>query len=43
METAICSKVDGLRDYHTNWNELDRGGQISYFSYVEYNLKGDTN
>ena len=27
---AICSNVDGPRDYHTKWNKSDGERQISY-------------
>ena len=36
---AICSNMDGPRDYHTKWSKSDREGQISYdITYVR-NLK----
>ena len=27
---AICSNMDGPRDYHTKWNKSDRERQILY-------------
>ena len=27
---AICSNMDGPRDYHTKWSKLERERQISY-------------
>ena len=27
---AICSNMDGPRDYHAKWSKLDRERQISY-------------
>ena len=35
---AICSKMDGPRDYHTNWNKSDRERQIYAINYM-WNLK----
>ena len=26
---AVCSNMDGPRDYHTKWSKSDREGQIS--------------
>ena len=40
---AICSHMDGLRDYHTKWNKSDRERQISYDITYMWNLKYDTN
>ena len=37
---AICSNMDGPRDYHTNWSKSER--QISYDITYMYNLKYDT-
>ena len=31
---AICSNMDGPRDYHTKWNKSDRERQISYITYM---------
>ena len=35
---AICSNMDGPRDYHTKWSKSDREGQILYDYHlnVEY-------
>ena len=40
---AICSNIDGPRDYHTKWSQLDRGRQISCDITYMWNLKNDTN
>ena len=40
---AICSNMDGPRDYHTEWRKSDRGRQISYDITYTWNLKYDTN
>ena len=32
---AICSNMDGPRDYHTKWSKSDGERQISYHLYVE--------
>ena len=37
---AICSNIDGPRDYHT---KSDRERQISYDITYMWNLKNDTN
>ena len=39
---AICSYMDGPRDYHTKWSRSERERQISYITYMQ-NLKYDTN
>ena len=39
---AICSNMDGPRDYHTKWNKSDRGRQIPYDITYTWNLKYDT-
>ena len=39
---AICSNMDGPRDYHTKWSKSDRQRQILYVTYM-WNLKNDTN
>ena len=39
---AICSNMDGPRDYHTKWSKPDRERQISYITHM-WNLKKDTN
>ena len=36
---AICSNMDGLRDYHTKWSKSDRERQISYDITYMWNLK----
>ena len=37
---AICSNMDGPRDYCTKWSKSDRERQIPwYHSYVESNLQ----
>ena len=38
---AICSDLDGPRDYHTKWNKV-KTSVICYHFYVESNLKTDT-
>ena len=35
---AICSKMDGPRDYHTEWSKSDRERQISYDITYMWNL-----
>ena len=38
--SAICSYVDGLRDYHNKWSKSDRERQISWYNlYVESKIK----
>ena len=32
--TAICSNMDGPRDYHTKWHKSDRERQIPYFFHL---------
>ena len=36
---AICSNMDGPRDYHTKWSKPDRERQISYDMTYIWNLK----
>ena len=38
QNNAICSNMDGPRDYHTEWSKSDTEGQISYDNhlYVEF-------
>ena len=36
---AICSNIDGPRDYHTRWIKSDRERQISYDITYMWNLK----
>ena len=38
---AICSNMDGPRDYDTKWSKSERERQISYITYM-WNLKYDT-
>ena len=38
---AICSNVDGPRDYHTKWSLLDNEKKTWYYLYLEH--KNDTN
>ena len=40
---AICSNMDGPRDYHTKWSKSFRERQISYVVTYMWNLKYDTN
>ena len=41
---AICSTMDGFREYHTKWTMSDRERQISYGIPYMCNLKrNDTN
>ena len=42
MSHAICSNMDGPRDYHKKWNKPERERQISYNLYVA-SKKNDTN
>ena len=36
---AICSNMNGPRDYHTKWSKSDRERQISYDIAYMWNLK----
>ena len=36
---AICSNIDGHRDYHTKWSKSDRERQMSYDITHMWNLK----
>ena len=36
---AICSNMDGPRDYHTKWRKSERERQISYNITCMWNLK----
>ena len=38
QNSAICSNVDGPRDYHTKWSKSDRERQISYDITYMWNL-----
>ena len=40
---AICSNMDGFRDYHTKWSKSERETQIPYDITYMWNLKYDTN
>ena len=40
---AICSNMDGPRDYHTKWIESGREREIPYDTTDMWNLKYDTN
>ena len=40
---AICSNMDGPRDYHTKWSKSERERQIPYDITYTWNLKHDTN
>ena len=40
---ALCSNMDGPRDYHTKWSKSDREGQISQDITYMWNLKNNTN
>ena len=40
---AICSNMDGPRDYHTKRSKSDRERQISYDITYKWNLKSNTN
>ena len=37
LSNAICSNMDGHRDYHTKWNKSER--QMSYDITYMFNLK----
>ena len=36
---AICSNMNGPRDYHTKWSKSERARQISYDITYMWNLK----
>ena len=36
---AICSNMDGPRDYYIKWNKSEKGRQISYDIIYMWNLK----
>ena len=38
-DNAICSNMDGPRDYHTKWSKPDRERQIPYDITYMLNLK----
>ena len=39
QNNAICSNMDGSRDFHTEWNKSDTERQISYDIPYMWNLK----
>ena len=39
QNNAICSDMDGPRDYHTEWSKSDRERQIPYDIAYMWNLK----
>ena len=43
QNNAICSYMDGPRDYHTKQSKSDRERQIPYGITYMWNLKYDTN
>ena len=43
QNNAICSNMDGPRDYHTKWSKSERERQIPYNITYMWNLKYDTN
>ena len=40
---AICSNMDGPRDYHTKWSKSERERQIPYDITYMWNLNYNTN
>ena len=40
---AICSNMDGPRDYHTKWSKSERERQIPYDITYMWNLKYNIN
>ena len=40
---AICSNIDGPRDYDAKWSKSERQRQIPYDISYMWNLKYDTN
>ena len=40
---AICSNMDGPRNYHTKWSKSERERQISFYITYLWILKYDTN
>ena len=38
QNNAICSNMDGPRDYHTEWSKSDKERQISYDITHMWNL-----
>ena len=43
QNSAICSNMDGPRDYHIRWSKSDRERQVSYGITYMWNLKNNTN
>ena len=43
QNNAICSHMDGPRDYLTKWNKPNRARQIPYDIIYMWNLKYDPN
>ena len=43
MKYAICSDMDGHRDYYTEWSKSDQKRQISYDITYNFNLISSTN
>ena len=41
--TAICSNMDGHRDYHTEWSKTHRERQMLYDITYMWNFKNNTN
>ena len=40
---AICSNLDGPRDYHTEWSKSDKERQISFDITSMWNLRNSAN
>ena len=40
---AVCSNMDGPRDYHTKWSKSERERQIPYYITYMWNLKNYIN
>ena len=40
---AICSNMDGAREYHTKWSKSDRERQVLYDITYMWNLKNNSN
>ena len=40
---AICSNMDGPKDYHTMWSKSDRERKILYDITYMWNLENNTN
>ena len=41
--SAICSNMDGPRDYHTKWSKSERERRILYHIPYMWNIKCDAN